>query len=217
MQKDFTHFSDNILPNFLPMNYQQLLKNHLLISYKENNYISPLEMMNSSHLLDEYCRLLKFEINRLDKESWLILKNPENFLSKENIRFIVNEFEKINMETKQLKVFFLSDHYLDLEYTVEDIEKTIILGETAEQLPPYSELLRSIKLRYPEKYTENQDLLLKRLYRIFPYLGTNSLPPFLFSKDIILLKILTEMIGICWNDQKIMVEELTPIEKSFLF
>lgn len=216
LQKDFRHISDRIVPNIHPINYQQLLKNHLSISYKENQENLSLDMMDSNQLLDEYCRLLRGEMNRTGKESWLILKNIENFLSKEDIRKMVKEFEKISLETKQLKVFFLSDRSLDLDYLPEDIEKTIILGEIEEQLPPYTELLRSIQLRYPEEYVGCQKVLLKRLYRIFPYLGTTISDPLLFPKDMVLFKILTELSGNNWDCPKMTIEELTPFEKAFL-
>lgn len=216
IQKKFSPLSNRMFPIFHAMDYQQLLKNHLSISYTENNNSISLEMMASNQLLEEYCRLLKLEINRTGKESWLILKNIESFLSKEDLQSVVKELEKISWETKQLKIFFLSDHYLDLIYRPDDIEKTIILGETDEQLPPYSELLRSIKLRYPEEYVESQEVVLERLFRIFPYLGTKISNPFLLPKDLVLLKILTEMSGNNWNHQEPTIEELTPFEKAFL-
>lgn len=217
IQKDFNCFSDKIFPIFTPLNYQHLLKNHLLFSYQENKTALPLQAMDSAHLLNEYCNLLRFEIDRSGKENWIILKNPESFLSTENLRVIVKNFEKISKTTQRLKVFFVCDHFLDLDYTYEDIEKTTILGITDEQLPPYDELIRAIKLRHPEEYYESQDVLLKRLYRILPYLGTDTSNLFLFPKDIVLLKILMDMFGYEWEHQKIRIEELSPLEKAFLF
>ena len=95
IQEDFSQFSDSVSPTFVPVNYTNLLKNYLLLSYIEDDHLFPVEMMDISELLNEYCRLLLFEINRSGEEHWIVLRNIESFLYGDNLKYFVDELEKI--------------------------------------------------------------------------------------------------------------------------
>ncbi len=103
-----------------------------------------------------------------------------------------------------------------MNYTSEDIEKTIILGETDEQLPPFSVLIQTIKDYYPDEYNWNDDEIVSGIYRIIQYVGNHIDFPYIYVKDMVLLKVIMELLDFSFLENHRVYEEISRLEKSFL-
>ncbi|WP_241433671.1 CRISPR-associated protein Csn2-St [Listeria floridensis] len=216
VQGSFAGLSDNITPIFLPITFEGLLKNQLLFSYLEKGKIFPLEMMDVGELLDEFCQLLRLEIERSARENWLVLRNAESFIYGKHLQRFMDELEKISFETKLLKIFVISDSYVDFTYTQEDIEKTIILGDQDEQLPPFDVFRKSICNHYPSEFIWSDNQLVSSAFRVFHYLGNERLYPYINEKDMVLLKVVTGLLGMPTLECLVMEDGLNDLERAFL-
>ena len=69
---------------------------------------------------------------------------------------------------------------------------------------------------YPCEFTLEDEVFIASLFRIFPYIGSVK-NPYLKEKDMVLLKVLEELLGIdtlnrqCQNNEK-----LNDLERNFL-
>lgn len=122
----------------------------------------------------------------------------------------------INDETGLLSVFVLSEDYLDLEFNQRNISETVLLFQGYQQLPEFEILKESFARNYPCEFTLKDEVFIASLFRIFPYIGSVK-NPYLKEKDMVLLKVLEELLGIdtlnrqCQNNEK-----LNDLECNFL-
>lgn len=217
IQEDFQNFSDNIIPNFSSITYSQLLKNFLGLHFVTNNEEYPIDMLAIGEVLDEYVNLLAFDLEREPKETWIVLRNLENFLFNEELASFLAKLKKIVLETGILKVFIISDSYLPFDFTSDDNEKVILLWEDFEQLPPFSVMRRSIADHYPDELIMDEEELVGRLYRIFYQIGRKTFSSYLSKKDMVLLKVISQLLkhtNVRIDDNAF--DELTALEQAFL-
>ncbi|MCB5955769.1 CRISPR-associated protein Csn2-St [Enterococcus sp. CWB-B31] len=205
-----------IKPTFSPLTYSGFLKNSLELQYLEKDEPYPLSMMDVGYLLDEYCNLLFSEIQRTQKECWIVINKPEYFLHDQLLQKLLQKFKDIGKETNLLKVFWISDYYLDEDFSVDDIEKVIFLGERAEQFPPYETLKQSIRLRYPDEFKLTDNELLNSLHRIIPRISENQDLLHLPLKDMVLLKVINQLMGYLDTQYSINYDNLSELEYKFL-
>ncbi|MFW8053162.1 CRISPR-associated protein Csn2-St [Vagococcus fluvialis] len=209
-------FSDSITSSLNSLLFTDILKNNLNLSYstKERDY--PLEMMNSSELLDEYIKLLISLIERRGEDIWLVIVNPESFLDIQDVQYLFDELKKLAQKTKQLKFFVFSNQSLELNYTSEDISKTVLLYKDYEQMPEFDIFLQSIKRHYPDELCLSETEVISSFYRISHLIGRDSPDSYyLCPRDMILLKVINNLI-----DTNVAVEtsrqHLTQLEEAFL-
>lgn len=208
-------YSNNIACTLSPLNFIDLLKRHLTLKYMDDNMDYPLSMMNSSELLDEFIYLLRAKIKREERTVWVVLANPESFLERKDIRYLFGQLRDIAAETKQLQFFVFSNSSLALEYTTEDINKTVLLFEDYQQLPNFDIFRESIERTYPDNFSLDDCQLVSSLYRVCNFIGESRADIYISPKDMILLRVMKELL----QDEsgiETSIQPLTQLEKQFL-
>lgn len=209
-------FSDSISSNLSSIQFSDILKNNLSLSYFTEKRDYPLEMINSNELLDEYLKLLKSMIDRNEEMVWLAIINPESFLESKDFEYLFGELKQIAKETKQLRFFVFSNQSLDLSYTSEDIGKTILLYDYYEQMPEYEVFEKSIKRNYPSELKISESDLVASFYRITHLIGEEIKEDcYISSKDMVLLKVINNMLEVNVVTET-SVQTLNQLETAFL-
>ncbi|MFC4652779.1 CRISPR-associated protein Csn2-St [Lactococcus nasutitermitis] len=208
--------SNNISSNLTDLTFDDLLKNHVFLSYFDSRHDFPLEMMDANELLDEYVKLLSEKLMRHPKETWLILVNPASFLTSERIQFLLESLEQIAEETGLLKVWIISNQVLDFPHQLSDISGTIILASDAYQMPEFSDFRKSIENHYPEKLEMTDEVLCQKFYEIVSNIGIKPSITGKASRNMVLLKVIDELLGFDDLPFSVKFDELSTAEKSYL-
>lgn len=198
----------------------QLLKLENLMNDKLNNYLTNiephfLEMMDTRELLAEFIYLLQRSISRREQPVWLVITNPESFLETESIYYLFQQLKKLAQETKQLKFFIFSNRSLPLPYTEEDVEKTILLYDKYQQLPVFDVFRQSIERHYPDQLSWTNQQLIDAFYRVCHFVGDQYTKNYLLPKDMILLKLLKELLDDNSECVETSMEKLTVLEEQY--
>ncbi|MDN3080425.1 CRISPR-associated protein Csn2-St [Enterococcus faecalis] len=215
MNDKLNNYLTNIEPHFLEMNFQDILKYSLSLNYLENGQSLPLEMMDTRELLAEFIYLLQRSISRREQPVWLVITNPESFLETESIYYLFQQLKKLAQETKQLKFFIFSNRSLPLPYTEEDVEKTILLYDKYQQLPVFDVFRQSIERHYPDQLSWTNQQLIDAFYRVCHFVGDQYTKNYLLPKDIILLKLLKELLDDNSECVETSMEKLTVLEEQY--
>ncbi|MGO2084136.1 CRISPR-associated protein Csn2-St [Vagococcus sp.] len=211
-----SQFSNSISSNLGSMLFTDILKNNLKFSYFTEKRHYPLEMLNPGELLDEYLKLLRTMINRKEEIVWLVIINPESFLEMQDFQYLYDGLKQISTDTKQLKFFIFSNHKLNLNYTMEDIGKTVLLYENYEQMLEYEFFEQSIERHYPKEFKMTPSELVASFYRISHLIGKDiGSDYYISSKDVVLLKVINNLLQIKVNIET-SVDSLSLLEKAFL-
>ncbi|MBO0477238.1 hypothetical protein DOK76_09145 [Vagococcus sp. DIV0080] len=216
INQHLSKFSDSISSNLGNKLFSDLLKESLELIYFTEKHEYSLEMINSSELLDEYIKLLEKMINEKEEMVWLVIINPESFLETTDLNLLFEELKRIARETKQLKFFIFSNRSLDINYSIEDIEKTVLLYDTYEQLPEFCYFKESIERHYPDTLNLSSKDLVESFFRISHLVGNSKYDNFyLDARDMILLKVLNSILEVN-SSTETSVQQLTKLEKAFL-
>ncbi|RXK57893.1 hypothetical protein EPB68_08100 [Enterococcus faecalis] len=215
MNDKLNNYLTNIEPHFLEMNFQDILKYSLSLNYLENGQSLPLEMMDTGELLAEFIYLLQRSISRREQPVWLVITNPESFLETESIHYLFQQLKKLAQETKQLKFFIFSNRSLPLSYTEEDVEKTILLYDKYQQLPVFDVFRQSIERHYPDQLSWINQQLIDAFYRVCHFVGDQYTKNYLLPKDMILLKLLKELLDDNSECVETSMEKLTVLEEQY--
>uniref|UniRef100_UPI00403F6EB0 CRISPR-associated protein Csn2-St n=1 Tax=Candidatus Enterococcus willemsii TaxID=1857215 RepID=UPI00403F6EB0 len=219
MQNDFSASLQHVIPLLKPITYKELTKYFLELSFLENEVVYPVEMMDIAMLIDDYCTLIREEVLRTQKKTWLWINNPNSFISKAVFTNFVEKLRFIAKETKLLHIFIMSDDYVEFSYQEEDISNTILVYDNSQQLPEFGVLMESLSRFYPDEIDFQPDMLISALYRIFPYVGWKyeSQKVYLKEKDMVLLKVVTQLLN-CQTDVKYteIEQNLSVLERKFL-
>lgn len=212
MRQSLTH----IVPTLKSATYTDIVKNFLELGFYENDTAYPLEMMDINQLIGDYCELLAVQINETKKATWLWINNPNAFMGRETFQKLLEQLVTISKETQLLNVFILSEDYLDLDFNKRNISETVLLFEDYQQLPEFSVLKESFSRYYPCELVKEDKELVASLFRIFPFVGSNK-NPYLKEKDMVLLKVLEELLGINTQIRQCQKTEiLNDLERKFL-
>lgn len=216
LNEHLSQFSNSIGSSLGSLLFTDILKNNLSLSYFTEKRDYPLEMINSSELLDEYVKLLESMIKRDEEMIWLAIINPESFLEPHDFRYLFEELKRLSSETKQLKFFVFSNRSLELPYTSEDIGKTILLYDYYEQMPEYEIFEQSIERHYPDELKLSESEIVSSFYRISHLIGEEITgDSYISEKDMVLLKVINNLleINVCTETS---VQTLSQLEKAFL-
>lgn len=209
-------YSDSISCDLGTKLFTDLLKESLQLTYFTEKHDYPLEMINSSELLDEYIKLLELMVDRKEQMVWLIIINPESFLDSKDVNFLFEEVKRISQTTKKLKFLIFSNRSLDINYSFEDIGKTVLLYDFYEQLPDYEIFEESIKRHYPDSLICSSGELIDSFYRIAHLIGKKTYKKsYLDAKDMILLKVFNDILEVNVTTET-SVTTLTKLEEAFL-
>lgn len=216
LQKYMTEDFNHIVPALRSVTYADMVKIFLELGFFEEDVAYPLEMLDIDQLIGDYCALLATHIKKSQKMTWLWINNPNAFMGREAFQNLLCQLATINDETGLLSVFVLSEDYLDLEFNQRNISETVLLFQGYQQLPEFEILKESFARNYPCEFTLKDEVFIASLFRIFPYIGSVK-NPYLKEKDMVLLKVLEELLGIdtlnrqCQNNEK-----LNDLECNFL-
>lgn len=210
----------HVHPTVRPINFSDIAKYFLQLNFIEDEELYPVEMMDIEKLIDDYCCLLMNEIERTQKMTWLWINNPNAFMSKNMFCSFVEKLRMCAEESGLLNIFILSEDYLELDYNEADLESTVLLYKEHQQVPPFNVLKKSIERHYPDELNQTNSELISRLFRVFPYIGklkNDRENIYLRDKDIVLLKVVDELLGYEYelNLQKDYLD-LTILESKYL-
>lgn len=209
-----------VQPSLREMTYADITKYFLLLSFFENEETYPVEMMDIEKLIDDYCQLLISELGRTQKVTWLWISNPNAFMSKKIFREFLQKVKKIADETGLLKIFILSEDYLNLNYQENDIKSTILMYDEYQQLPEFSLFKETIKRHYPDECDQPDERMISQLFRVFPYVGQSMKKDetiYLRDKDVVLLKVVDELLGYDhFSEFQSNYQPITALEEKFL-
>ncbi|GAB2028119.1 CRISPR-associated protein Csn2-St [Lactovum odontotermitis] len=216
VNNDMKNVSDNISANFLDLSFDLLIKNHLFLSYFDEHHDYPLEMMDAEILLDEYIQLLENQLSRLPKETWIVLINPESFISQKGLAGLLKNFDEISERTGQLKIFIISNLALVNQYSCDDIPKTIVLADEAYQMPDFDSFRKNIENHYPTQVQSSDQELCQLFCEIVSDIGADPAATGKSAKSMVLLKVIDEILGFDNLTFPNRFGELSELEKSYL-
>lgn len=204
-----------VYPNFSPLAFKEILKKHMSISLAHEEEI-PLDVASEKELIDLYLCYIELQLLRQSKEIWLVLYQVETWLTSENLIMFMEKIDKISKETGLIKLFIIPYESLRLNYNTSDIEKVVIVHESIDQLPAYEDLVCSIQNNYPIDLYVEDTVFVNRLFRILPLIGSDENQIYLSGQDMVLFKVLSELMGKVDVHFSLMNESITELEKKFL-
>ncbi|MEG1486291.1 CRISPR-associated protein Csn2-St [Lactococcus sp.] len=213
---EFRQVSNNILSNLTALSFDDLLKNHLFLSYAAENHDFPLEMMDANEFVDEYLALLSKKLEHQPKESWIILVNPESFLTSERLQYLLTGLSVLTEKSGLLKTLIISQKALGLTYCREDIPSTIILMDESCQMPDFNSFRKSIENHYPTSLKLKDDVLIENFYEIVSNIGSKSRVAGKSYQNMLLLKVLNEILGFETPEFSNNFDELSELERLYL-
>jgi len=193
VQKVLDAYSNNLKIEFNGLNYLDFLKNNLKMTYEFEGNSYPLEFMDTEILLDEFLNFLEFKLQDNGRPIWLVLYNLDGFISSRDITVFLEKVREL-VDTYDLKLIYLGNNLKAVPISVTDLDKVIIAANDFHQLLPYNELLRSVRLHYPNEFDLIGDDFASAIKRIAPYVG-NGQKSFIFNKDLVLLKVVNDILG----------------------
>lgn len=208
--------SNNISSNLTELSFADLLKNHLFLSYRAENHDFPLEMMDANEFVDEYLALLKEKLENHPMETWEILVNPMSFLTSENIQILLAGLETLTEQTGLLHTFVISQQPLELNYRPADIPSTIILTNEIHQMPDFDSFRKNIEQHYPMQLDLSDEDLCQRFYEIVSNVGIKPNLTGKSYKNMVLLKVINELLDFNFSSFPIKFEELSELERLYL-
>jgi hypothetical protein len=137
-------------------------------------------------------------------------------LSNQKLKYLLVKLKEISKKTGLLSIIIISDSYIDLNYTIEDVEKTILIFDEIQQLPEFQTVKKSIEMHYPCDYENSDQSLVNALFRIMPFVGEYNNTIYLRNKDMVVLKVVNEILGFYELHNKNCVEILNETELHFL-
>ncbi|UQS82623.1 hypothetical protein MOO45_02970 [Bombilactobacillus folatiphilus] len=186
-------FANSLQVDLEDLNYLQLLKDHLTLGYQEDQQMTPLELMSTDELVDEYVNLLRLFAQDNSDNCWLILYNLPSYLSQSKIHELLQGLKEIT-QTTNLKVIYIANDLKAVNLTQEDIENIVLVHDQAEQLPNYDTLHETLAQHYPNEMKITDCRLLSILQNILPLVGYPKKVD-LAPQDLILLKVMNELSG----------------------
>ena len=208
--------SNNISSNLSSLTYTELLKNNIFLSYTSGSHDFPLEMMDANEFIDEYLGLLEKSLENTPKETWISLVNLASFLTTEKIQVLIDGLVQLAEKTGLVHIFVISQIPLGINYRPNDIPNTIILADELCQMPDFDSFRNSIENHYPGDLNITDDQLCQNFYEIVADIGDNNILTGKSYPDIVLLKVLDEILGFKVPNFTYNLKELTNAERAFL-
>jgi hypothetical protein len=214
--KKISGISNNVSLNLRDLTFEDLLKNHLFLSFSDKKHEYPLEMLDSNELIDEYTQLLSSRIAHGPKETWVVLINPESFLSPENVAILLKRLGEISDETNVLRTIIIANRAIDTYYSTADVPCTIVLADDAFQMPEFDDFRRDIENHYPNQITLSDEELCQSFYNVVSDIGINAMNVGIRSSDMVLLKVIDEILGFTDLSFTVRSDNISEAEKSYL-
>lgn len=218
-QKKFSNLFTTVRPILKQFTFADILKSSLGLSYYEAGNEYPLEMMDVTTVIDDYCDILDYNLKKMQKETWMWIMNPNAFVDSNTFSHFINRLKKICSETNLLRVFIISDESLGIRHYEDDVANTVLVFQNEQQqMPEFDDLINSIERYYPDRLSYGRSELLQSLYRIFPYVGYQKREDiYLKPRDMVLLKVVSQLLDISCREKCLDFNaELTNLELKYL-
>ncbi|WP_125761675.1 CRISPR-associated protein Csn2-St [Companilactobacillus hulinensis] len=203
IQNYMQKLSNNLKINIDDTNYLEMLKNSLLLSYEDDKLAYPLEFMDTDSLLDEFLNFLEFKLKDNGNPVWVVLYNLDGIVSVHNQFNFIKSLKRI-MDDYDLKVIFIGNSLMNVPLDQTEVGGIVIANKEFEQLLPYDELVKSVRMRYPNELKVDSDKFVDSVKRISPFIGSDENIN-LSSKNLVLLKVVNEILNYetsyCLDDQ----------------
>lgn len=192
VQKLLDLHSNNLKAEFQDLNYLDFLKNSLLMGYESDNNSYPIEFMDTETLLDEYLNFLEFKLKDNGRPVWLVLYNLDSFISSEDKYTFLKKVKGL-VDDYDLKVIYMGNSLESVPIEINDLDKVVVSANNFHQLLPYTELLKSVRLHYPNQFDLVGSDFADAIKRIAPLVGSNQ-KAFISNKDLVLLKVVNDIL-----------------------
>lgn len=200
---------------FNTMTADFLVNKFLDVNYFEDGMDFPLEMLDLNKVMPYFLDLLMEDVVKNENEVWIFLINPASYLGKDQCQDVIAKLKRYSQDGK-LKFFVISNQYLPLEYSLEDVGKTVVINDNLQQLPPFDVFKRSVEMYYPNELEISDQELCDRLYRVINSVGVEKIDEiYLKGKDMVLLKVLNELFQFKFT-YKNLEDQLSNAEIRFL-
>ncbi|WP_334329018.1 CRISPR-associated protein Csn2-St [Companilactobacillus sp. HBUAS59699] len=193
VQDYLKQFSNNVQVEFSDFNYMDILKNFLTLSYEEDSLTYPLEFMDTESLLDEFLNFVEFGLKNNGSPTWVVLYNVGNIISGSDEYEFISNLKKL-VENYDLKIIIINQNLDNVPIDETDIENITISANEFHQLLPVDELLRSVKMRYPNELEIETSEFVDSIKRITSLVGNNK-KVHIAGKDLVLLKVVNEILN----------------------
>ncbi|KRN29122.1 CRISPR-associated protein Csn2-St [Liquorilactobacillus mali] len=208
--------SNNISSNVSSLTYTELLKNNIFLSYASGSHNFPLEMMDANEFVDEYLVLLEKSLENNPKETWIALINLASFLTTEKIQVLIDGLVQLAEKTGLIHIFVISQAPLEIMYQPENVPNTMVLADELYQMPDFDSFRNSIENHYPGNLDITDNQLCQRFYEIVAYIGGKCTMTGKSYQDIVLLKVLDEILGFKISNLTYGLKKLTNAERAYL-
>lgn len=208
--------SNNVSSNLADLSFDNLLKNHLFLSYAVANQDFPLEMMDANEFVDEYLALIEKKFEQQPKETWIILVNPASFLTSERLQVLLDGLSALTEKTGLLHTFIISQQPLEFDHSLDDVPRTILLADDVYQMPDFDSFRKSIEKHYPTTLKLADEVLCENFYEIVSSIGSKTKLPGKSHQNMVLLKVINEILGIDNSSFSSNIEELSDLELAYL-
>lgn len=197
------------------INILDYLKKFSQLCYLKDDLHVPSYSLAVKEYLDDFIKLIDFQLAKIGKPTWVILYCPESFMSKQSLDYFITELERISRSTQLLK-YFIFHNSGNVSYTKSYIRSLVLCHDRYDQLPDYYYLRKSIERHYPIELIMSDEELITRLNRIFSQIGKSVEDCAVGTrKDMVLLKVLNVILGL--NDlNKTLFDDLTQTEINYL-
>ena len=169
--------------------------------------------MDTELLLDEFLNFLKFRLENTGLPVWLILYNLDSFIAPKEIESLLIKIKEL-MKNYDLKLICLGNNLDNILLDPSEIDSVVIAADEFHQLLPIDELMKSIKLRYPNELNMSENEITNSLRRIIPVIGIKE-KVFISNKDLVLLKVVNDILGY-ETSYDLSYHSLTGAETKFL-
>jgi len=193
VQELLDQYSNNLRVSFQDITYLDMLKNNLFMGYEADSKNYPLEFMDTGILLDEFLNFLEFKLVNGSHPVWLVLYNLDSFISSKDKYLFITKIQDL-MNIYDLKLIYLGNNLNNVPMNTDNLDKIIISADTFHQLLPRDELMKSIRMHYPNEFELSDDEFVKAIQRIIPYVGSKE-KVFISMKDLVLLKVVNDILG----------------------
>ncbi|WP_125770363.1 CRISPR-associated protein Csn2-St [Companilactobacillus furfuricola] len=193
LQEKINTVSKKLFVGLNDFTFDHVVKHNLQLAIKSADNLFALEYSSLDDLMDLYIDFLDEQLSFSDKPSWVVLYNLDAFLSHYSKTKLMSQIH-LWIKLYDLKIIYIGGTLENCYINSDEIGNIIVSAEEFHSILPFDNLVKSIKMRYPNEMKMSETKLLSSLIRVIPKMGTSQLD-YISGKDLVLLKVLDDMIG----------------------
>ncbi|WP_124059250.1 CRISPR-associated protein Csn2-St [Vaginisenegalia massiliensis] len=215
LQRKLGNQNELIQYHLLPIQFEDLIKNNIRIGYFYNDLEVPIAYVDTEDILEIYLAHLAKYIEITGKPIWLVLNQPETFLSAEFIEQFIQRISILSQETRLVHLIVITHHVI-WEVNQGYLPRTVVCYDDILQMPILGDYRTSLQNHYPDEFRYSDEKLIKATFRLIHLIGLPIKQALLISpKDMVLFVVMKELFE-DYSDFETSIEELSEIEYNFL-